>query len=62
MKSGLRALDDFPCVTVPSNARDCQYQVLGFELTAALRAFVTSHAYGLMPLIIIVNIIMLLYM
>ncbi|GMN61114.1 hypothetical protein TIFTF001_030195 [Ficus carica] len=35
MKSGLRALDDFPCVTIPSNARDCQYQVLGWQQVAA---------------------------
>lgn len=28
LKSGVRALDDFPCVSVPSNARDSQYQVV----------------------------------
>lgn len=28
LKSGIRALDDFPCVDIPSNARDSQYQVV----------------------------------
>lgn len=28
MKSGVPALDDFPCVSIPSNARDSQYQVI----------------------------------
>lgn len=28
MKSGIRALDDFPCVSIPCNARDSQYQVV----------------------------------
>lgn len=28
LKSGVRVLDDFPCVTIPSNARDNQYQVV----------------------------------
>lgn len=27
LKSGIRALDDFPCVSIPSNARDSHYQV-----------------------------------
>lgn len=27
LKSGIRSLEDFPCVTIPSNARDSQYQV-----------------------------------
>lgn len=27
IKSGIRALEDFPCISVPPNARDCQYQV-----------------------------------
>ncbi|KAE8646908.1 DNA polymerase epsilon catalytic subunit A isoform X1 [Cucumis sativus] len=35
LKSGVRVLDDFPCVTIPSNARDNQYQVLGWQQTAA---------------------------
>ncbi|KAK7845202.1 dna polymerase epsilon catalytic subunit a [Quercus suber] len=35
MKSGIRALDDFPCVTIPSNARDSHYQVLGWQQVAA---------------------------
>ncbi|KAF3455292.1 hypothetical protein FNV43_RR05740 [Rhamnella rubrinervis] len=35
MKLGIRALDDFPCVSIPSNARDCQYQVLGWQQIAA---------------------------
>lgn len=28
MKSGIRVLEDFPCVTIPPNARDSQYQVI----------------------------------
>ncbi|KAK2968076.1 hypothetical protein RJ640_000491, partial [Escallonia rubra] len=35
MKSGVRALDDFPCVCIPSNARDSQYQALGWQIVAA---------------------------
>jgi len=27
IKLGIRALDDFPCLSVPYNARDSQYQV-----------------------------------
>jgi len=27
LKLGIRALDDFPCLSIPSNARDSQYQV-----------------------------------
>jgi DNA polymerase epsilon subunit 1 len=27
IKAAVRALDDFPCVTIPSNARDNNYQV-----------------------------------
>lgn len=30
MKSGIRVLDDFPCVNIPSNARDSNYQVKTF--------------------------------
>ncbi|KAD4583994.1 hypothetical protein E3N88_21595 [Mikania micrantha] len=33
MKSGIRALDDFPCVNIPS--RDCKYQALGWQIVAA---------------------------
>ncbi|KAK9279688.1 hypothetical protein L1049_013368 [Liquidambar formosana] len=35
MKSGIQALDDFPCVTIPSNARDSHYQALGWQIVAA---------------------------
>ncbi|XP_024985920.1 DNA polymerase epsilon catalytic subunit A-like isoform X2 [Cynara cardunculus var. scolymus] len=35
MTSGIRALDDFPCVNIPSNARDSQYQALGWQIVAA---------------------------
>ncbi|XP_022957705.1 DNA polymerase epsilon catalytic subunit A-like [Cucurbita moschata] len=35
LKSGVRALDDFPSVSIPFNARDSQYQVLGWQQTAA---------------------------
>ncbi|KAF7823259.1 DNA polymerase epsilon catalytic subunit A-like [Senna tora] len=35
MKLAIRALDDFPCLNVPSNARDNQYQILGWQQVAA---------------------------
>ncbi|KAH7561208.1 hypothetical protein JRO89_XS10G0191200 [Xanthoceras sorbifolium] len=35
MRSGIRILDDFPCVNIPANARDSQYQVLGWQQNAA---------------------------
>ncbi|KAL9391175.1 hypothetical protein Peur_015095 [Populus x canadensis] len=35
MKSGVPALEDFPCVSIPSNARDSQYQVLGWQQASA---------------------------
>ncbi|XP_048444807.1 DNA polymerase epsilon catalytic subunit A isoform X2 [Pyrus x bretschneideri] len=35
MKSCIGALDDFPCVSIPSNARDSLYQVLGWQQVAA---------------------------
>ncbi|XP_020536143.1 DNA polymerase epsilon catalytic subunit A isoform X2 [Jatropha curcas] len=35
MKSGIPALDNFPCVNIPSNARDSQYPVLGWQQAAA---------------------------
>ncbi|KAF1884802.1 hypothetical protein Lal_00028689, partial [Lupinus albus] len=35
VKLGIRALDDFPCLSVPSNARDSQYQILGWQQVAA---------------------------
>ncbi|KAK6247338.1 hypothetical protein QUC31_018903 [Theobroma cacao] len=35
MKSGIRALEDFPCVSIPSNARDNDYQLLVWQQTAA---------------------------
>lgn len=28
IKSGMRILDDFPCISIPCNARDSNYQVL----------------------------------
>lgn len=31
VKLGIRALDDFPCLSIPSNARDSQYQVKMFR-------------------------------
>uniref|UniRef100_A0A0E0K092 DNA polymerase epsilon catalytic subunit n=1 Tax=Oryza punctata TaxID=4537 RepID=A0A0E0K092_ORYPU len=34
IKSAVRALDDFPCVTIPCNARDNNYQALGWQATA----------------------------
>lgn len=30
IKSGIRALNEFPCVSMPSNANDSQYQVVQF--------------------------------
>ncbi|KAM0031519.1 putative DNA-directed DNA polymerase [Helianthus debilis subsp. tardiflorus] len=35
VKSGIRALDDFPCVNILSNARDSQYPALGWQIVAA---------------------------
>ncbi|XP_031270603.1 DNA polymerase epsilon catalytic subunit A-like [Pistacia vera] len=35
LRSGIRVLDDFPCVSIPANARDSQYQVLGWQQNAA---------------------------
>ncbi|XP_071932173.1 DNA polymerase epsilon catalytic subunit A-like [Coffea arabica] len=35
LKSNIQALDDFPCVNIPSNARDSQYQALGWQIVAA---------------------------
>ncbi|CAI0398250.1 unnamed protein product [Linum tenue] len=35
MKSAVPALDNFPCVNVPYNAHDSQYQVLGWQNVAA---------------------------
>ncbi|XP_073270441.1 DNA polymerase epsilon catalytic subunit A-like [Primulina huaijiensis] len=35
LKSGLRALEDFPCVTIPANLRDSQYQAIGWQVLAA---------------------------
>ncbi|XP_058067456.1 DNA polymerase epsilon catalytic subunit A-like isoform X2 [Magnolia sinica] len=34
MKSGIHVLDDFPCVNIPCNARDSQYQALGWQIVA----------------------------
>jgi len=34
VKLGIRALDDFPCLSVPYNARDSQYQVKMFETSS----------------------------
>ncbi|KAK8468543.1 hypothetical protein PHAVU_006G055950 [Phaseolus vulgaris] len=33
VKLGIRALDDFPCLSIPYNARDSQYQILGWQQT-----------------------------
>ncbi|KAK1275110.1 DNA polymerase epsilon catalytic subunit A [Acorus gramineus] len=35
MKLGVHILDDFPCVSIPCNARDSNYQILGWQVTAA---------------------------
>ncbi|RZB74984.1 DNA polymerase epsilon catalytic subunit A-like [Glycine soja] len=35
VKLGIRALDNFPCLSVPYNARDSQYQILGWQQVAA---------------------------
>ncbi|XP_026665327.2 DNA polymerase epsilon catalytic subunit A isoform X2 [Phoenix dactylifera] len=34
IKSGMRILDDFPCISIPCNARDCNYQALGWQIMA----------------------------
>ncbi|KAL0390635.1 UNVERIFIED_CONTAM: DNA polymerase epsilon catalytic subunit A [Sesamum calycinum] len=35
LKSGIRPLEDFPCVSIPSNVRDSQYQAIGWQVIAA---------------------------
>eukprot|EP00268_Persea_americana_P026628 TRINITY_DN2608_c0_g1_i2.p1 TRINITY_DN2608_c0_g1~~TRINITY_DN2608_c0_g1_i2.p1 ORF type:complete len:2201 (+),score=389.42 TRINITY_DN2608_c0_g1_i2:181-6783(+) len=35
MKSRIRILDEFPCINIPCNARDSQYQALGWQVVAA---------------------------
>ncbi|KAK4854956.1 hypothetical protein QYF36_002733 [Acer negundo] len=35
LRLGIRVLDDFPCVNIPANACDSQYQVLGWQQNAA---------------------------
>ncbi|KAK2643590.1 hypothetical protein Ddye_025353 [Dipteronia dyeriana] len=35
LRLGIRVLADFPCVNIPANARDSQYQVLGWQQNAA---------------------------
>ncbi|KAJ3675811.1 hypothetical protein LUZ60_004853 [Juncus effusus] len=34
IKSNITVLNDFPCVTIPCNSRDCNYQALQWQLTA----------------------------
>uniref|UniRef100_A0ACD5XVC0 Uncharacterized protein n=1 Tax=Avena sativa TaxID=4498 RepID=A0ACD5XVC0_AVESA len=34
IRESVRAIDDFPCVTIPCNARDNNYQALGWQATA----------------------------
>ncbi|OWM73679.1 hypothetical protein CDL15_Pgr026779 [Punica granatum] len=35
LRSSIQALDDFPCVSIPSNARDSQYPAVGWQQVAA---------------------------
>ncbi|OVA03605.1 DNA-directed DNA polymerase [Macleaya cordata] len=35
VRSGIRVLNDFPCVSIPCNARDSHYQALGWQIVAA---------------------------
>ncbi|KAL3628020.1 DNA polymerase epsilon catalytic subunit A [Castilleja foliolosa] len=35
LKSDIRALEEFPCVSIPSNVRDSQYQAIGWQVIAA---------------------------
>ncbi|PIN09217.1 DNA-directed DNA polymerase [Handroanthus impetiginosus] len=35
LKSGIRALEDFPCVRMPSNVHHSQYQAIGWQVLAA---------------------------
>lgn len=46
MKSGIPALDNFPCVSIPSNIRDSQYQVTHFRNHSLLYMHKFAHAYG----------------
>ncbi|MED6160431.1 DNA polymerase epsilon catalytic subunit A [Stylosanthes scabra] len=34
VKLGIQSLDDFPCLSIPCNARDSQYQILGWQQVA----------------------------
>nr|XP_019702821.2 DNA polymerase epsilon catalytic subunit A isoform X2 [Elaeis guineensis] len=34
IRSGMRILDDFPCISIPCNARDSNYQALGWQVMA----------------------------
>ncbi|PKA64815.1 DNA polymerase epsilon catalytic subunit A [Apostasia shenzhenica] len=34
IKSAVRVLDDFPCINIPCNSRDNNYQALGWQVTA----------------------------
>ncbi|KAL6577446.1 DNA polymerase epsilon catalytic subunit A [Orobanche minor] len=35
LKAGIRSLEDFPCVSIPSNVCDSQYQAIGWQVIAA---------------------------
>ncbi|EPS63800.1 hypothetical protein M569_10982, partial [Genlisea aurea] len=35
LKSNMPALEDFPCITIPSNLRDSLYQAIGWQVIAA---------------------------
>lgn len=57
MKLSIRALEDFPCVSIPSNARDNDYQVVELWVNCCLMciccfAVVNSVVLSLFKLII----------
>lgn len=55
MKSSIGALDDFPCVSIPSNARDSNYQVVYLDLIDLH----SSHAFSIFIKHLIQNILLL---
>lgn len=43
LKLGIRALDDFPCLSIPFNARDSQYPVKCSETAGPYCLFVCKY-------------------
>jgi hypothetical protein len=54
LKLGIRALDDFPCLSIPSNARDSQYQVKCSEGWSISILFVCKYLLCILIYLILV--------